>query len=175
MMKPILPNGTPNLERWDQGEQLTRLEGLKVGDILLELNYQFNAQNLVRITRVDASHGRQPGEIVYGLFVDPDDTTKARSFVDREFAIWNFELRGPQSHYFRATPSQYQLTLTGSMIVGLMRRNKVKMRDLKAKYGVTLKRIREVREKGVRGFAAAEWTMLITGKWPEEAGSQPTP
>lgn len=175
MLKPILPGGSQNLERWDQGEQVTRLADLKVGDILLELSYQFRAQNLVRITRLDDLKGREPGTIVYGMFVDPDDTSRRRMGGDHEFAIWDFELRGPQRHYFRAVPSPYQMNLTGRMIVRLMRVNKVKMRDIKAKHGITLKRIREVREKGVRGFSAAEWVLIITGKWPDDAGSQVTP
>lgn len=58
------------------------------------------------------------------------------------------------------------LTLTGPMLVSLMRKHRVKIRDLKAKYGLTLKRIREVRETGLSGFAAEEWCYLITGQWP---------
>jgi len=64
-----------------------------------------------------------------------------------------------------------QLTLTGPMLVSLMRRHRVKIRDVKAKHGVTLKRIREVRETGLTGFAAEEWHWLITGQWPEPGWS----
>ncbi len=62
--------------------------------------------------------------------------------------------------------------LEGSAIVGLMRKYRVTMRDLKAKHCITLKRIREVRANGVSGFLAQEWVWLITGHWPDEAERQ---
>lgn len=67
------------------------------------------------------------------------------------------------------------MQLTGSGVVHLMRKHQVTMRDIKAKYQITLKRVREVRAKGVYGFAAAEWTFIITGKWPEGQGFQSDP
>ena len=59
------------------------------------------------------------------------------------------------------------MQLTGSDVKSLMRSHNVKMRDIKAKYQITLKRVREVRESGVRGFAAQEWHFIITGVWPD--------
>lgn len=47
------------------------------------------------------------------------------------------------------------------------------MREVKAKYKITLKRIREVREIGVEGFAAEEWIFIITGKWPISKSENP--
>lgn len=58
--------------------------------------------------------------------------------------------------------------LEGSTIVGLMRKNKLTIRQLKAKHCLTLKRIREVRRDGVTGFRAQEWVFLITGHWPSQ-------
>lgn len=56
--------------------------------------------------------------------------------------------------------------LEGSAVVGLMRKHKLTMRELKAKHCISLKRIREVRANGVHGFFAQEWIWLITGHWP---------
>lgn len=58
------------------------------------------------------------------------------------------------------------MKLTGNMIKRLMRKHAVTMREIKVKFKITLKRIREVRELGVEGFAAEEWIFIITGKWP---------
>jgi hypothetical protein len=59
------------------------------------------------------------------------------------------------------------MQLTGTMVKRLMRKHHVTIREIKAKYQISLKRIREVREKGVTGFCASEWTFIITGKWPD--------
>jgi hypothetical protein len=58
------------------------------------------------------------------------------------------------------------LTLTGPMLVGLMRLHRVKIRDLKAKYGLTLKRVRQVRSTGLTGFAAEEWVFPYWDEHP---------
>jgi hypothetical protein len=174
-MKTMLPGGTLNLELWDQGEKVTDLRTLKVGDILLDLDYHFRAQNLCRVTRLDGCSFRTPGEIVYAVFVDPDNASQVRQSGDQEFAIWDFDVRGPRKQFFRANRVKNPMNLTGSMIIRLMRQHRVTMRDIKARHGVTLKRIREVRTKGVRGFAAEEWFMIITGKWPDPGWSQTTP
>jgi hypothetical protein len=59
------------------------------------------------------------------------------------------------------------MKITGTQLVRLMRKHKVTMRQIKAKYQITLKRIREVRANGVEGFAATEWIFIITGTWPD--------
>lgn len=58
------------------------------------------------------------------------------------------------------------MQLSGKEVIRLMRQHKVTIRDLKAKFQITLKRTREVRTAGVAGFHAEEWTYLITGAWP---------
>lgn len=60
-----------------------------------------------------------------------------------------------------------QMRLTGNGIKRLMRSHHVTMREIKSRYKITLKRIREVRANGVTGFAAEEWIFIITGKWPD--------
>jgi hypothetical protein len=60
------------------------------------------------------------------------------------------------------------MVLTGPTIRRLMRQHRVTLRQIKAQHQVTLKRTREVRLKGVRGFMAANWFWIITGRWPDE-------
>lgn len=59
------------------------------------------------------------------------------------------------------------MTLTGQDICALMRKHGVTIRDLKARFGVTLKRTRYVRTNGVAGGFALDWIWMITGSWPE--------
>ena len=60
-------------------------------------------------------------------------------------------------------------SIPGAMVRRLMRNHKVTIRSLAEKYSITLKRIREVRKDGVRGFAANEWHYLITGVWLDKS------
>lgn len=55
--------------------------------------------------------------------------------------------------------------LPGAMVRLLMRKRGITIRDLAAKFKITMKRVREVRASGVRGFAANEWHYMITGAW----------
>jgi len=58
------------------------------------------------------------------------------------------------------------LWLSGPMVRSMMRKHKVTIAGLAAKFNLTQKRIREVRTQGVTGFLAREWTFMITGQWP---------
>lgn len=60
------------------------------------------------------------------------------------------------------------MVLTGTAIKRLMRKHGATLRGIKAQHKITLKRTREVRQTGVRGFLAAEWFWIITGRWPDE-------
>lgn len=62
-----------------------------------------------------------------------------------------------------ATMEDYRLT--GHAVRSLMRTQGVTIRALARQYKVTLKRVREVRAVGVRGFSALEWRYMITGVW----------
>lgn len=55
--------------------------------------------------------------------------------------------------------------LPGAMVRRLMRKHGVTIRSVAEKYNITMKRVREVRANGVRGFAASEWHYMITGAW----------
>jgi hypothetical protein len=55
--------------------------------------------------------------------------------------------------------------LTGAMVCRLMRKHGVTIRGLAQKFNITMKRVREVRAEGARGFAANEWHFLLTGEW----------
>ena len=58
--------------------------------------------------------------------------------------------------------------LPGAMVCRLMRKHGVTIRALAAKHNITMKRVREVRVSGVRGFLANEWHYLITGQWLDQ-------
>lgn len=62
-----------------------------------------------------------------------------------------------------ATIHDYELP--GAMIRRLMRKHGVTIRSLAQKFNLTMKRVREVRTHGARGFAASEWHYMITGVW----------
>lgn len=61
-----------------------------------------------------------------------------------------------------------EITLSGSMIRRLMRRNQVTIRSLSQQNNLTLKRVRKVRADGAEpGFPSNEWHWMITGTWLE--------
>lgn len=156
--------GMPRIEGWVLGEKVKNISALKEGDTLLVVSHKFESQNICRITCVDAPVF---GEMVLGLFINPADPTVGRSKAEKEIGIWQRDLVGPEKEYFLV----YQegvTALSGADVCRMMRKHKVTMRELKARFKLTLKRIREVRTKGVTGFSAEEWTFLITGKWPEK-------
>ncbi len=53
--------------------------------------------------------------------------------------------------------------MTGPELCSLMRKHRVTIRDLKQRTGITMKRIRTVRETGLGGHAAIDWHEAITG------------
>lgn len=55
--------------------------------------------------------------------------------------------------------------LPGTMAKRLMRKHGMTIRKLAQKFNVTMKRVREVRDRGAYGFAASEWHYMITGVW----------
>lgn len=174
-MIKVKEGGTPNIYGWKQGDRVFKLAELEVGDVLLNVSFQFDAQNLCRVTRhFENEQGVLKRPICYAIFVDPKDTSRRRAGGDHEFAIWDHNLDDGFGCYYKVEKCD-DLVLSPSQIVGLMRKHKVKMRDMKAKYGITLKRIREVRKQGLMGFAAEEWTYLITGQWPVTPGAQQSP
>jgi hypothetical protein len=62
-----------------------------------------------------------------------------------------------------ATIPDYRLP--GAMVRRLMRKHGVTIRSLAQKFDLTMKRVREIRAEGARGFAASEWHYMITGVW----------
>jgi hypothetical protein len=57
------------------------------------------------------------------------------------------------------------LQLPDAAVRHLMRKHGVTIRVLAQRFDLTMKRVREVRAKGVSGFAASEWHYMITGAW----------
>lgn len=65
-------------------------------------------------------------------------------------------------------PNNPDYRLPGAMVRRLMRKHGVTIRALATKHDITMKRVREVRAAGVRGFLANEWHYLITGQWLDQ-------
>lgn len=73
-----------------EGEAIISPSQVNVGDLLCEYSIQFNAQNIVRVTRTEFDVAN--GEHFYGVFVDPKDTSKLRVGSTGEINFWDFEI-----------------------------------------------------------------------------------
>ncbi len=68
---------------------------------------------------------------------------------------------------------QFPATLSGKAIVGLMRKHRVKLRELAYRLGTTLKRIRQIRKDGLKcALTIRDWIQAITG---DDVGPIPEP
>jgi hypothetical protein len=65
-------------------------------------------------------------------------------------------------------PTNPNYSLPGAMVRRLMRARNLTIRALATKHNITMKRVREVRAYGVRGFLANEWHYLITDQWLDQ-------
>ncbi len=72
-------------------------------------------------------------------------------------------------------PAHPDYRLPGAMVRRLMRKHGVTIRALATTHNITMKRVREVRANGARGFLANEWHRLITGQWLDQANEQGAP
>jgi len=84
---------------WSAGKSLTDLEDLRLGVVVFCVSTEFNAVNLCKVTRSDLERG-----ICYARFISAVNTEHGRFNIrpEPEFAIWDFELKGPQRHFFEA-------------------------------------------------------------------------
>ena len=66
-----------------------------------------------------------------------------------------------------------QHDMTGKQVASLMRKNKVTIKELAKRMGITMKRIRQIRNTGddvaLRTHAACDWIEHITGELPKAA------
>lgn len=60
--------------------------------------------------------------------------------------------------------------LPGAMVRRLMRKHGVTIKSMALQHQITMKRVRELRKDGARGFAASELHFLITGVWLDSLG-----
>jgi len=81
--------------------EITDTSEFEVGDIILEHSNQFNARNVVKITRTEGQNK------AYGVFINPKNHKKLRLPNDKEFVIWDFQFsfKNPKVQYFR--PKDY--------------------------------------------------------------------
>ena len=72
--------------KFKKGSEIKSIDDLSKDDIILANSTQFNnAKNVVKILKVFPDKA-------YGIFVDPEDTSKLRMNGDHEFVIWDFQL-----------------------------------------------------------------------------------
>lgn len=101
----LKPGGTPNISGWRLGEQIVRVADMAIGQVVLAVSEQFDAQNLVLITKRGNGIATE-AEIAYGRFVDPADGSSPRVPGDDTFAIWDFQVAAsPLQRYFQVTRS----------------------------------------------------------------------
>lgn len=91
--------GTSNFANWYLGNRVTRIDELKVGDVLFDDSNQFDALNLCCITSIKPERN-----ICYAVFCNPYNINEKRVAGDHEFAIWDFDLSEGHfgNKYFRA-------------------------------------------------------------------------
>ena len=84
-----------------QGDRITDITDLVVGQIYLEYSSQFNSKNVVKIIKGDETGLDRP--IVYGKFVEPSDHTQTRAGASSEgFAIWDHDLETDEYYAVQA-------------------------------------------------------------------------
>lgn len=98
----LKPNGSPDITGWTLGEQLQTLDGIKVGDVLLCVDHQFDAQNLVRITEL-GNNIVGADAIVYGYLCDEQDELKPRAGAGGRLSIWVHQLTGKREAFYRVS------------------------------------------------------------------------
>lgn len=68
---------------------------VKVGDLLAQINKQFNATNVLRVTEIKSG----PSKGFNAIFVNPDSPKEKRMGSDKEFFVWADDL-GNGEYYF---------------------------------------------------------------------------
>lgn len=84
-VQKILASGGSGWGSFEPAGPLRDLKSVKVGDILLSDNKQFDSKNVLKIVEVH-------GDKLYGQFVNPQNTSQLRRPDDRVFVIWDFDL-----------------------------------------------------------------------------------
>lgn len=79
---------------YTQGKEITSIHDLKVGGVYLDHSLQFDAKNIVKITKIKLAVPDPSADdyLAYMHFVDPNDFKKARQGGDKEFAVWDHDL-----------------------------------------------------------------------------------
>lgn len=68
-------------------------------------------------------------------------------------------------------PAFTSCSLSGKAVCSLMRQHRITIRAVAKESQITQKRVREVRDRGVKGFLAVEWVFLITGAWVDHVNA----
>lgn len=78
------------------GDPITSPADVKVGDMLLEFIGQFNAYNVIKVTKTQWAGEPENlrGRKFYGVFVNPAKTSEERIGSNGEFCRWDHEMDG---------------------------------------------------------------------------------
>ena len=90
--------------RFVESEPVTRVDQVKVGDLLTYHSIQFNACNLIRVTQTDWPE--QPASLkgakFYAEIVDPKDPTQPGIGTNGEVCFWDWAISGSGTELHRA-------------------------------------------------------------------------
>lgn len=70
---------------------------LKVGDLLAQISKQFNAINVLRITKISS----KPSKGFEAIFVNPDKPEEKRMASDRTFFVWADDLSNGEYFFLK--------------------------------------------------------------------------
>jgi len=93
-------DGPPDAGRYRKSGKVRGVEGLQVGDLLIQPNSFGPGENLVKVTQ------KPEDDMAYGLFVDPDDPDTPRTYGDREFVIYD---SGAKAMYYAESKSVQEM------------------------------------------------------------------
>jgi len=78
-------NGT-GTGQFRYGDRVTSLNGIKKGDIFIDVSTQFGAVNVIKVLSVQ-------DDKLYVIFVNPDNPKKLRLPDDRQWVIWHWDIK----------------------------------------------------------------------------------
>lgn len=73
-------------------QRVTDFSQVRKGQILIHDSNQFNSTNVAKIIAIDP-HKMGQKDLAYMKYVNPKDHSKKRRDSDREFAIWDYQLK----------------------------------------------------------------------------------
>jgi hypothetical protein len=82
--------------RFHRGERIRQIGEIRVGDLFIEDSHQFDATNVCRVIKI------RDGNKFVASFVNSANPESSRLWSDQPFCVWDFDLRGEMSRFYRA-------------------------------------------------------------------------